>query len=424
MGGTCFEEKEISMVYRPCLRHVEAFPTEQNGTHGIFLRDPFRYTEATLFVPNGLLPLLQLMDGFRSLEDIQAEVVQRFNREISFEELGQLIDTLDRSYFLTSDAFLTHQKNVDKEFICSSLRRPYLADRAYPASANELGKLVDGFFVHPQGPGRPGSALQKECPAGVVIPHIDFHRGGPVYGHAYKYILEAEPADTYVVLGTSHMGTEKPFALTRKDFDTPFGPIPTNQGFVNELADGLKGDFFLDELSHRAEHSIEFQAVLLRCLFGADQDISMVPILCGSLREFVMEGRSPKEERGIKDFLRTLSRVLSSRKEKVCVIASVDLAHIGPQFGSPELVNEVMLEDTKKKDREMLAEVQKIDPEGFFRFIQNEQDQRNVCGLTPIYTMLHVLKYPEGVVRSAQLLKYDVASDPQGVVSFASLVFH
>jgi predicted class III extradiol MEMO1 family dioxygenase len=72
----------------------------------------------------------------------------------------------------------------------------------------------------------------------------------------------------------------------------------------------------------------------------------------------------------------------------------------------------------------MLAEVRKIDPEGFFGFIQNEQDQRNVCGLTPIYTMLHMLKYAEGVTRSAQLLKYDVASDPQGAVTFASLAFH
>ena len=409
------EEGELPVVHHPRLRHLEAYPTEQNGTPGIFLRDPVRYTESTLFIPNGLVPLLQLMDGSRSLEDIQTEVIQRFNREISLEELGQLTETLDRGYFLTSNAFLMHQKNIDREFIGSPLRRPYLAGRAYPASASELVKLVDDFFVHPKGPGRPGSDHQKSCPAGVVIPHIDFHRGGPVYGHAYKYILEAEPADTYVVLGTAHMGTEKPFALTRKNFDTPFGPIPTNQEFVSELA---------DELSHRAEHSIEFQAVLLRCLFGSEQEISMVPILCGSLRDFILQGRSPMEEVGIGDFLRVLSRILSSRKEKVCVIASVDLAHIGPQFGASELVDEVMLDDTKEKDRKMLAEVRKIDPEGFFWFIQNEQDQRNVCGLTPIYTMLHMLKYPEGVTRSAQLLKYDVASDPQGAVTFASLAFH
>ena len=61
------------MVRHPRLRHVEAFLVEQNGTQGVCLRDPFRYTDAMLFVPAGLVPLLQLLDGSRSLEDIRGK---------------------------------------------------------------------------------------------------------------------------------------------------------------------------------------------------------------------------------------------------------------------------------------------------------------------------------------------------------------
>lgn len=412
------------MVRHPRLRHVEAFPVEQNGTQGVCLRDPFRYTDAMLFVPAGLVPLLQLLDGSRSLEDIQGEVLRLFGQQIALENLGKLMETLDRNYFLASDTFSAYRKKVEDDFLNAPVRTPYLADRAYPASASELGKLIDGFFIHPEGPGPPESDRGKEPAAGAIVPHIDFNRGGPVYAHAYKHLLEAEPADTYVVLGTSHMGTEKPFALTRKDFDTPLGPVPTDQDFVNDLTEEVADDFFQDELSHRAEHSIEFQAVLLRYLFGRDRNISMVPILCGSLRKFVMEGGSPKDDGEVSGFLRGLGHTLSSRKKKVCVIASVDLAHVGPQFGASDPVDDAVLEDTKRKDQDMLAQVQKYDPEGFFRFVQNEQDRRNVCGLTPIYTMLHALDQSNGDgVRSARLLKYGVTPDPQGTVTFASLVF-
>jgi len=40
-----------------------------------------------------------------------------------------------------------------------------------------------------------------------------------------------------------------------------------------------------------------------------------------------------------------------------------------------------------------------------------------VCGLTPIYTVLRVLE------REGKLLKYGQAPDPNGTVTFASVVF-
>ncbi|MFQ5913053.1 MAG: AmmeMemoRadiSam system protein B [Nitrospinota bacterium] len=401
----------------PPLRAVEAFPVRQNGATGICLRDPLRYTEAVLFIPMGLIPLLQLIDGTRDLGDIQAEVTRRFATLLPSEEIQGVIDTLDRAYYLDSERFAAHKESVDRRFLDSPVRAPYLAGQAYPESPEELVRMIDGLFLHPEGPGEPDPEARHETPAGAIIPHIDFARGGPAYAHAYRSLVESEPADVYVVLGTAHMGAERVFALTRKDFATPLGTIPADREFIDELVKEAGEDCFMDELSHRAEHSIEFQAVFLRHLLGRNHPISLVPVLCGSMQEFILAGGSPMEDPRVSGFVEGLKKTLAREKRKVCVIASVDLAHVGPRFGHPDPVDAARLTVTQQKDREMLERVQNKDPEAFFGFVRDEQDQRNICGLTPIYTLLHALD-----CREVSLLLYGISPDPQGTVTFASLL--
>ena len=65
------ERTELNSTH-PRLRPVEALPLEQNGTQGICLRDPHRYSESMLFVPEGLIPLLQLMDVASRKDEIRS----------------------------------------------------------------------------------------------------------------------------------------------------------------------------------------------------------------------------------------------------------------------------------------------------------------------------------------------------------------
>jgi AmmeMemoRadiSam system protein B len=75
----------------------------------------------------------------------------------------------------------------------------------------------------------------------------------------------------------------------------------------------------------------------------------------------------------------------------------------------------------EEADREMLGHVGKMDGEGFYSSILRERDQRKICGLPAIYTLLKVLKAQEGKV-----LNYGQAFTPEteSVVSFASLGFY
>jgi hypothetical protein len=50
--------------------------------------------------------------------------------------------------------------------------------------------------------------------------------------------------------------------------------------------------------------------------------------------------------------------------------------------------------------------------------VSKEGDRRRICGLSPTYALLHLMRG-----RTGQLLHYGQAADPQGVVSFCSVTF-
>jgi hypothetical protein len=50
--------------------------------------------------------------------------------------------------------------------------------------------------------------------------------------------------------------------------------------------------------------------------------------------------------------------------------------------------------------------------------VSREGDRRRICGLSPTYALLHLMRG-----RTGQLLHYGQATDPQGVVSFCSVTF-
>jgi hypothetical protein len=66
----------------------------------------------------------------------------------------------------------------------------------------------------------------------------------------------------------------------------------------------------------------------------------------------------------------------------------------------------------------MLERVVAGDPDGLFSFVSQERDRRRICGLSPTYALLYLMRG-----RTGELLHYGQAADPQGVVTFCSLTF-
>ncbi len=409
----------MSQADAPRLRNVEAFPVEHEGRRFVALRDPAGYTETVVMLPSALVPIVALFDGERSFLDIQAELTRRHGEIVPRADLERLVESLDEQGFMDSERFAALRARTDAAFLAAASRPAGHAGGAYPDDPDALRRTMDAFFTDVAGPG-PIEATGPSTPAvrGLIAPHIDYHRGGPAYAWAYRALGERCDADLFVVLGTCHAGMRDPFALTRKDYDTPFGAAVTDRAFVEALASRAGQDCFASEIAHRNEHSIEFQAVFLRYLFRARRDFTIVPVLASFAHEALARGREPESDPRVPRFFDALRATIAASGRRVAVVAGADLAHVGPRFGDPEPVSEGELGRIEREDRAMLRGVEAGDAAAFFGSVAADGDRRRICGLSPIYTLLRVLGRAPGDLRH-----YGYWPDPQGVVSYTSMVF-
>ena len=403
---------------RPKLRPVEAFPVEAGGKKGIALRDPAGFTASVLVLPPPLVDIVSLFDGEHTLLDIQEMFMRRHGELLFQERLEEISRMLDEHGFLDSEGFARRRQAIEAEFRASPTRPAIHAGSAYAADAAALSAQIAGFFTPPDGPGIPADAKGVAPLKAIMAPHIDFHRGGPIYAWAYRELEERSDADLFVILGTCHAGMPDPFALTLKDYETPLGGAPVDRDFAEALRRRYGDDLRASELAHRSEHSIEFQAVFLRYLFAGRRDFAIVPILASFLHESLASGKEPEADPRVPRFFDALGETIAGSNRRVCLIAGVDLAHMGPRFGDSEPVGPASLANLEREDRSMLEAVAAVDPRAFYESVARDGDSRRICGLSPIYTLLRSLSPGTG-----RLLRYAQWPDPQGVVTFASLVF-
>jgi hypothetical protein len=403
----------------PRLRAVEAFPVEHEGEKFIALRDPAGYTSSVVMLPGGVVEIVALFDGDHSVVDIQAELMRRYGEIVPRAQLEELVEGLDEHGFMESPRFAGRRAAIDAEFLASPTRPASHAGGAYAAEPDELRRTMDEFFAPPEGPGSiEWPAAGGGAVSGAIAPHIDFHRGGPAYAWAYRRLAERCDGDLFVIFGTCHAGMRDPFALTRKDYATPFGPAAVDRDFVEAVASRAGQDCFASELAHRGEHSIEFQAVFLRYLYEGRRDFTVVPILASFAHEALARGHGPEDDPRVPRFLDAVSEALAASRRRVVVIAGADLAHVGPRFGDAHPVSTDELGRIEREDREMLGAVEAGDARAFFDAVAGDGDRRRICGYSPIYATLRVLGRRRG-----RLHRYGQWPDPQGVVTFASVTF-
>jgi AmmeMemoRadiSam system protein B len=405
----------------PKLRNVNIFPIQMSGQTLLCLQDPQNISEKALFLPPVLYFVVSLFDGRHSVLDIQAEYMRQFGEFLFTEKIQEIVDQLEENLFLEGDRFREALMKKEDIFKKSPVREASYAGKSYEKEPELLRAQLENYFDGGDGPGPLEGGGSKNGLRGVVVPHIDFQRGGSCYAFAHRELWERNSSRCFIIFGIAHTFMEQPFCLTRKDFMTPLGTLSTDRELVDTIQSHYSDNLFSDEGVHRSEHSIEFQCVFLRYLYPEPIPIKVVPILSGSFHEAVEKGISPMELRPFRDFVDAVRESVSSFGERVCYIASADLSHVGLQFGDREGLKEYDLRILAEEDQQMLGYVERIDAEGFFSSISKEKDRRRVCGLPAIYTMLKVIEAKEG-----KLIKYGQAFTPetQSAVSFASMAFY
>jgi AmmeMemoRadiSam system protein B len=277
-------------------------------------------------------------------------------------------------------------------------RPAHLAGVCYPAQPGELRQLLDRLLARVPAPRGTGDARL------LVAPHVDYARGGAGYAHAYREIARSR-AELFVVFGTAHASPPHPFTLTRRDYATPLGPVPTDRALADRLASELGPELLAAEDCHREEHSVEFQMLWLRHLFP-DRAIRALPVLCSGLSHLP----DPRPTAG--PFLESLARAVAGCD--VCWVAAADLAHAGPLYGDAGPPAAARLEALAAEDRRTLAFLEAGDAEGFHRDAARDDARRRICGAAPIYAAMRASR------RGARLLHYQQWSDGTDSVSFAA----
>jgi hypothetical protein len=403
----------------PCLRPVEAFPASIQGQDVLCLRDPLHYSDMVVSVPHQTAAILELFDGAHSLQDIQEAIGRRFGMLLAREQLLEVVRSLDECLLLESPHFVGHREAVERDFRQAPQRPARLAGKSYPAEPEALRRELDGYFGAADGPGDTAPSPAAARLRGLVVPHIDFPRGGPCYAWGYRELAGSPPADRYIILGTVHVPIAQPFALTRKDFETPLGPAEADQEFLEALLARVGPRYLKDEFAHRGEHSIEFQAVFLRHVIPVGRPVRIVPVLCGSFHQQVEARCAPAPGGQMETFLEALRDTMAAVGGRTVIVASADLAHVGPQFGDPRPLTPGQLRELDAADRRMLSSAEAGDAEGFFRAVAHDGDRRHICGLPPIYAALRILGGHPG-----RLIRYGQWPDPNGTVTFAALAWY
>lgn len=398
----------------PPLRYLDIFPVEHEGESCFCISDPEGFVSAQVVVSPAVLLIAAQLDGVSTLADIQAAFAERSGGgTLPIERIAEVVAFLDEEGFLASETFFAMQRAAVMAYRAAPVREAYFAGKSYPADPAALRAFLDDCFLREGGPGNvpnPGRR-RADILRGLVVPHIDFHRGGHSYGHGYAALAEGAAPKTALVFGVAHNTPPVPFILTRKDFDTPLGPVATDQAAVERLAAACAWDPFEHELVHRTEHSIEFHAVMLRHLYGAD--VRMIPVLCGHFEAF----GPPAASAAIGVFLDACKTIVDEPPGKIAVIASADLSHMGRRFGDDYDIDDAILNGIAYADRANLADLLRFDANDWYERLMDDGNARRVCGINCIYSTLHALG-----AGSAELLHYGAAPDPAGgVVSFASV---
>ena len=402
----------------PRVRPLEAVQIEHEGRPYILLSDPEGLLEEQIVVPVPFFVILGMMDGTSEVTDIQQELLEVTGGQIvPSDMIQQVVEEADRLYLLDNERAHERREEIERAYAASPTRRASHAGISYPDDPDEcahfFGELFNGLMTGGQG-SAPGRVR------GLIVPHIDYRVGGRTIARGFASLDPERPARLYVILGVAHAPTANLFTVDDKDFETPLGTVTTDRDAVARLRELCGAERLDGAAAHRTEHSVEFAAVALRHLHG-EAPVAIVPVLCGSLHEALHDGVKPGEIEEVRVFVDALRQLIEEYGGDVCVVASVDMSHVGLKFGDAEDVDDTRAEEVRQADMEMIDRIHAMDAEGFFDHFRADCNARNVDAVTAVYVLLKTLGAGEG-----RLIEYDQWREEEtgSMVTYASMAIH
>lgn len=378
---------------------------------GLFIRDPYKFSEAMLVIPPPLVGCLDCFDGEHTELDLTAELV-RITGDLDVADLRQqLLGALDSAGFLENETFAIMEAERRAEFAGLAVREPAHAGSAYPEDIGELRQTMNRYL--------PDGAAQGAKVRGIAAPHVSPEGGWQSYQAAFQRLGPEDRDRTFVILATSHYGEPQKFGLTRKPYRTPFGDAHTDEGMVKWLAERAPKSVLMEDYCHSFEHTAEFQVLFLQQMLGPT--VKILPVLCGSFAQSLYRGGMPEDDDGVKSFFEALGELGEREGDKICWVLGVDMAHMGARYQDDfdAVAQEGRMAAVAARDQRRIESINAGDADGFWAQVKENHDDLKWCGSAPFYTFLKVAPKLRG-----ELLRYEQWNiDARSVVSFAGMAF-
>ncbi len=395
----------------PRLRPLILAPFSDGQRDLLLVTDPLGVIPGQLVLAIEALPLLQVLDGGASINDIAAALMRENPDLRMLDVVRDFVAELDRLLMLDSPRFEAAYRELREAYHPLEIRPAVCEGRSYPPGPQAVREFLDDHFAAAERlREQAGDAVpaRDARPRALLVPHLDPRRAGPVMARAFLE-LGTEPGVPLrvVVFGTGHSLLDDLYALTRKHFETPLGKLACDTAFVDAVAARLGEAAWRGELAHRDEHSIEFQALYLKHRFG-DRPVKLVPILCGGFHALLDGGRTPREEPAFEAMIQAVRAAEQTLGGATVYLAAVDFSHVGPRFGDPA-IDAGTREEIGRRDREAIEAARAGDADAWFASIAAHQDATRICGFAPVYATLRCADVKDG-----RLLRYEQSDEPEG----------
>jgi hypothetical protein len=284
--------------------NLDFMPSPSPEHPGLFIRDPYRFSDAMLVIPPPLVECLECFDGSQTELDLRAALVA-LTGELEVGDLGRhLVETLSAAGFLEDAQYAEMQAARKREFAEAAVREPSHAGSAYPADPGEMRETMGQWMDGAVGVGQADGAGELFA---IAAPHVSPQGGWQSYRAAYSMLRPEHKDRTFVILATSHYGEPETFGLTRKTFRTPLGEARNDTALVDWLAArGGKG-VEMEDYCHSFEHTVELQVIFLQHALGPD--VKILPVLVGPFAHSIYQGGEPEDDDRVKAFLEALGEL-------------------------------------------------------------------------------------------------------------------
>jgi MEMO1 family protein len=280
------------------------------------------------------------------------------------------------------------------------IREPVVAGQFYPSNKDELTLVIK------QSINKVIIKKNHNNILGAIIPHAGYMYSGSCAAHSYSMIKNnKDKIDVFIILGFSHSGYgNAEICLSQNDWKTPLGICQIDNEISNQLLNNNIAT--INENAHNYEHSIEVQLPFLQYLF---KDFTIVPLSISSRCDFKKMGEK-------------IANVIKNQNKKICVIASSDFTHYGPNFKYVPFTDNIK-ENLEKLDMGAIKFIKDLNSNGFIDYIN--QTSATICGQNPIALQIEIMKNLNA--KKGELINYctsgDLTGDYSNSVSYVSLIF-